>query len=87
MTDILYATSQSTEAIEDCRQCLREPVPFFSNHIIEDITKHSTVGLKFVSDIPRLYRKTNRDVCIDHFFFSFDANIQILIAFKLHRPV
>lgn len=59
LTDtILLLTEGLDEGVSDIRSKLQP----FSRHIVEELTFQCAVHLKQVNDIPRLYRRTNRDV-------------------------
>ncbi|KAL3872688.1 hypothetical protein ACJMK2_035898 [Sinanodonta woodiana] len=46
----------------DCCEAVSSKLPQFREFIVEDVKNLCSVHLKLVSDIPRLYRRTNRDV-------------------------
>ncbi|XP_022332171.2 conserved oligomeric Golgi complex subunit 2-like [Crassostrea virginica] len=55
--------------LEDVRECLLEcgeeiksKLPRFQAYLVEEITTQCSVHLKQVNDIPRLYRRTNKEV-------------------------
>lgn len=50
------------ESLEEAQEALESPLSRMADYIIEDITTQSCVHLKLVSDTPRLYRRTNREV-------------------------
>ncbi|XP_077993852.1 conserved oligomeric Golgi complex subunit 2-like [Glandiceps talaboti] len=50
------------EALNEARESLVEGIPSISNFIINEIQTASVVHFKAVHDIPRLYRRTNREV-------------------------
>ena len=63
MHDRLYHGCMSiVESLEEAQEALESPLSRMADYIIEDITTQSCVHLKLVSDTPRLYRRTNREV-------------------------
>ncbi|CAH1791000.1 unnamed protein product [Owenia fusiformis] len=51
-----------TESLNESKVMILAPLPVFNEYIVDDITNQCSVHLKLVNDIPRLYRKTNRDI-------------------------
>lgn len=51
-----------TNGLEDGLNSLRDRLPFLSEMIVKTITEKCLPYLRQVSDIPRLYRRTNRDI-------------------------
>ncbi|XP_054927704.1 conserved oligomeric Golgi complex subunit 2 isoform X2 [Dermacentor andersoni] len=50
------------EGLDECSQLLVNLGPSISARLVSDVTKACCVQLKMVPDIPRLYRRTNREV-------------------------
>ncbi|XP_064622383.1 conserved oligomeric Golgi complex subunit 2-like [Lineus longissimus] len=50
------------DSISDSQSSLRDQVNKFDEYIISELTNQCLVHLKMVNDIPRLYRRTNREV-------------------------
>lgn len=50
------------EGLDECSQLLVSLGPSISARLVSDVTKACCVQLKMVPDIPRLYRRTNREV-------------------------
>ena len=58
------------ESLMEAVEGIRENLPPFDTYITDEITAQCAVHLKLVSDIPRLYRRTNREVCMKSLVFS-----------------
>nr|XP_037275519.1 LOW QUALITY PROTEIN: conserved oligomeric Golgi complex subunit 2-like [Rhipicephalus microplus] len=50
------------EGLDECSQLLTSLAPSISGRLVSDVAKACCVQLKMVPDIPRLYRRTNREV-------------------------
>ncbi|XP_041354010.1 conserved oligomeric Golgi complex subunit 2-like [Gigantopelta aegis] len=50
------------DCLDDCKTAIEARLPKFQQFIVGDIITQCSVYLKQVSDIPRLYRRTNREV-------------------------
>lgn len=48
--------------IDECKCAIETKIPQFREYIVLDVTNQCAVHLKQVNDIPRLYRRTNREV-------------------------
>lgn len=48
--------------MEECCDSIRSKLPQYREYVVIDITNQCAVHLKQVNDIPRLYRRTNREV-------------------------
>ncbi|KAH7941430.1 hypothetical protein HPB49_013679 [Dermacentor silvarum] len=62
MSTLFFKKHISTEGLDECSQLLVNLSPSISARLVSDITKACCVQLKMVPDIPRLYRRTNREV-------------------------
>ncbi|EDO48495.1 predicted protein, partial [Nematostella vectensis] len=58
----LKDTTILTDALEDSVKTLTALVPSLENTIIKQVSNRATQGLDAVRNIPRLYRRTNREV-------------------------
>ncbi|KAL4237416.1 Conserved oligomeric Golgi complex subunit 2 [Mactra antiquata] len=56
------ASKTLKDCIEECICAIQSNLPLFRDYIVNDLTNHCSVHLKQVNDIPRLYRRTNREV-------------------------
>lgn len=50
------------ECLTECSEEIKSKLPRFQAHLVEEITTQCSVHLKQVNDIPRLYRRTNKEV-------------------------
>nr|XP_006817460.1 PREDICTED: conserved oligomeric Golgi complex subunit 2-like [Saccoglossus kowalevskii] len=50
------------EALNEGREALIVPIPAIINYVIKEIHSQCVVHFKAVNDIPRLYRRTNREI-------------------------
>ena len=50
------------ESLQESESGLLSRLPRFGQYIITEITSQCSGSLKTVNDIPRLYRRTNREV-------------------------
>ncbi|XP_013396594.1 conserved oligomeric Golgi complex subunit 2-like [Lingula anatina] len=50
------------ESLQESQTSITKHLPGFGEYIVKDITAQCSVHLKLVNDIPRLYRRTNREV-------------------------
>ena len=57
-----FATALLTESLAECQQSIGEHLPEMSDFVTADVISQCSVTLKLVNDIPRLYRRTNREV-------------------------
>lgn len=48
--------------LNECISAIERRLPQFREYVVIDVTGHCAVHLKQVNDIPRLYRRTNREV-------------------------
>ncbi|KAJ8308390.1 hypothetical protein KUTeg_013264 [Tegillarca granosa] len=48
--------------IQECSEKIKENLPRFQAHVVEEIILQCSAHLRQVNDIPRLYRRTNREV-------------------------
>ncbi|XP_019631010.1 PREDICTED: conserved oligomeric Golgi complex subunit 2-like [Branchiostoma belcheri] len=55
-TDVL------TAALGESRELISQELPGFGDYIVQQIAEHCVVNLKPANDIPRLYRRTNREI-------------------------
>ncbi|XP_078673412.1 conserved oligomeric Golgi complex subunit 2-like isoform X2 [Branchiostoma floridae x Branchiostoma belcheri] len=55
-TDVL------TAALGESKELISQELPGFGDYIVQQIAEHCVVNLKPANDIPRLYRRTNREV-------------------------
>ncbi|XP_035693427.1 conserved oligomeric Golgi complex subunit 2-like isoform X1 [Branchiostoma floridae] len=55
-TDVL------TDALGESKELISQELPGFGDFIVQQIAEHCVVNLKPANDIPRLYRRTNREV-------------------------
>ena len=51
--------------MDECCESIRSKLPQYRDYIVIDITNQCAIHLKQVNDIPRLYRRTNREVGFD----------------------
>lgn len=59
------------DSLTEAQQALLDSTKSFELYLTKEITDQCAVQLRNVSDIPRLYRKTNRDVCISYVYLMF----------------
>jgi len=52
----------NAESIADSEESLTSQLPQLESYVTNEIVSQCVVNLKAVTDIPRLYRRTNRDV-------------------------
>ncbi|WAR18458.1 COG2-like protein [Mya arenaria] len=50
------------ECLDNSCEAIRSSLPQFYDYVVSDVTNQCAVHLKQANDIPRLYRRTNRDV-------------------------
>ncbi|XP_061173023.1 conserved oligomeric Golgi complex subunit 2-like [Saccostrea echinata] len=50
------------ECLTECSEEIKAKLPKFQAHLVEEITTQCSAHLKQVNDIPRLYRRTNKEV-------------------------
>ncbi len=50
------------ESLQDSYSAITDQLPKFSKIVTDDITEQCAVHIKAVNDLPRLYRRTNREV-------------------------
>lgn len=71
LTDIVQPRLQQTGftefqllqgGLDECSQLLADLLPSICSRLVSDVAKTCCVPLKMVPDIPRLYRRTNREV-------------------------
>ncbi|XP_077537705.1 conserved oligomeric Golgi complex subunit 2 [Haemaphysalis longicornis] len=71
LTDIVQPRLQQTGftefqllqgGLDECSQLLADLLPSICSRLVSDVAKACCVPLKMVPDIPRLYRRTNREV-------------------------
>ncbi|CAH1263348.1 COG2 [Branchiostoma lanceolatum] len=55
-TDVL------TDALGESKELISQELPGFCGYIVQQIAEHCVVNLKPANDIPRLYRRTNREL-------------------------
>lgn len=55
-------TNDLKESLQECSTGLINKLPRYRKFIVEEITCQCSVHLKQVNDVPRLYRRTNREV-------------------------
>ncbi|KAH3850726.1 conserved oligomeric Golgi complex subunit 2-like [Dreissena polymorpha] len=56
------AIASLKESLTECCTAMERKLPQFRDYVVMDITNQCTIHLKQVNDIPRLYRRTNREV-------------------------
>lgn len=61
-TSIIKLILFVTECLTECSEEIKSKLPRFQAHLVEEITTQCSVHLKQVNDIPRLYRRTNKEV-------------------------
>ena len=59
-----------SDSLKESCENLDNEVPAFGNYIVDGIGNQCSTHLKLVSDIPRLYRRTNREVIAYYFIFT-----------------
>ncbi|XP_048732279.2 conserved oligomeric Golgi complex subunit 2-like [Ostrea edulis] len=50
------------DCLTECSEEIKAKLPRFQAHLVEEITTQCSVHIKQVNDIPRLYRRTNKEV-------------------------
>ncbi len=50
------------DSLVESQQGIVDGLPPFGNYVVEEVMAQCSVHLKLVSDIPRMYRRTNREV-------------------------
>ncbi|XP_033733941.1 conserved oligomeric Golgi complex subunit 2-like isoform X2 [Pecten maximus] len=55
-------TDNLKDSIQECSSSLLNKLPRYRNFIVEEISCQCSIHLKQVNDVPRLYRRTNREV-------------------------
>ena len=65
IVDFPAANRVFSASMDECCEGIRSKLPQYRNYIVIDITNQCAVHLKQVNDIPRLYRRTNREVGCD----------------------
>ena len=50
------------ESLTESSSSIKSRLPKFESYVVEELTVQCAVHLKQVNDIPRLYRRTNKDV-------------------------
>jgi len=62
----------------DGEESLSSQLPQLESYVINEVVSQSVTSLKAVNDIPRLYRRTNRDVT-SLLYFSQTTNCRCLL--------
>jgi len=66
------------ESMVDGEESLSSQLPQLESYVINEVVSQSVTSLKAVNDIPRLYRRTNRDVT-SLLYFSQTTNCRCLL--------
>ena len=65
-----HLLSFPTDALNEACEKIRELIPEFNNKVIQQIAGRSIQALDATKNIPRMYRRTNKEVIIELRFFS-----------------